>query len=65
MSSFLVIIYQSGKIFEIPENVRDFGLPFIEKYLPFKFFILFFNFLMLIVQLSNNSAVRKSERAET
>ena len=31
MSSFLVIIFQSGRIFEISENVRDSGL-FVEKY---------------------------------
>ena len=53
MSSFLVIIFQSGRIFEISENIWDSGLLFVEKYLLLKKLHIFYQ----IVQLNNTCAV--------
>ena len=58
MSSFLVIIFQSGRIFEISENVQDSGLLFVKKYLLLKLHFFFF-------PNSNTCAVRCSGKAET
>ena len=61
MSSFLVIIFQSRRIFEISENVWDSGLLFVEKYLLLKKL----HFSPQILQLSNTCAVKWSGKADT
>ena len=67
MSSFLFIVFQSGRIFEISENALDSGLPFVEKYLLLKKL----HFPLppppppQILQLNNTCIVKWSGKADT
>ena len=65
MSSFLVIIFQSGRIFEISENVLDSGILFVEKYLLLKKLNFKKKIFNQILQLRNTCAVRWSGKAQT